>query len=370
MIMEPCVALKRNICIYLIVYINFYSFTDLNRGSARRRGDFVYFVLFLKMLFHRGCCQSKSIASNMGWTATYSIMGRGKWFRGSPFSASWLWGDPAPRSPCPLACLLMGAQRWGWAVRPWRINQKALLDRVFSYILWLGLPKCTRTTSAVRVPWCSGWVGDARMFWVVLVTWYISHAGGSRNLFGECSFDLFTACKQAQLIVLTVNVIVIFLLYDVFFLSCLCSVSKSSTNLWLAGPQTKLVHTLIDSVLFFFIKCLLSVMNVFISGPVLTPAKNVLSVWDWGGGRTPFCYFFVLRISSWESKVRHKTTVCEVDFFLWENRFFFQLKENGFFLSYTWRSVRFLFHVIHYGCFLPMCSWVLTEWLHTRGVEL
>lgn len=34
MIMEPCVALKRNICIYLIVYINFYSFTDLNRGSA------------------------------------------------------------------------------------------------------------------------------------------------------------------------------------------------------------------------------------------------------------------------------------------------------------------------------------------------
>lgn len=116
------------------------------------------------------------------------------------------------------------------------------------------------------------------MFWVVLVTWYISHAGGSRNLFGECSFDLFTACKQAQLIVLTVNVIVIFLLYDVFFLSCLCSGSKSSTNLWLAGPQTKLVHTLIDSVLFFFIKCLLSVMNVFISGPVLTSAKNVLSV--------------------------------------------------------------------------------------------
>lgn len=41
MIMEPCVALKRNICIYLIVYINFYSFTDLSGGSASQRGDFV-----------------------------------------------------------------------------------------------------------------------------------------------------------------------------------------------------------------------------------------------------------------------------------------------------------------------------------------
>lgn len=31
MIMEPFVALKKkNICIYLIVYINFYSFTDLS----------------------------------------------------------------------------------------------------------------------------------------------------------------------------------------------------------------------------------------------------------------------------------------------------------------------------------------------------
>lgn len=39
-----------------------------------------------------------------------------------------------------------------------------------------------------------------------------------------------------------------------FFLkkSCLCSVGKSSTKLWLAEPQTKLVQTLIDSVLFFF----------------------------------------------------------------------------------------------------------------------
>lgn len=29
---------KRNLCIYLIVYMNFYSFTDLSRGSASQEG--------------------------------------------------------------------------------------------------------------------------------------------------------------------------------------------------------------------------------------------------------------------------------------------------------------------------------------------
>ena len=51
MIMEPCMALKkkkkkRNVCIYLIVYINFYSFTDLSLGSASQRGVFVCFCFY------------------------------------------------------------------------------------------------------------------------------------------------------------------------------------------------------------------------------------------------------------------------------------------------------------------------------------
>lgn len=125
---------KRNICIYLIVYMNFYSFTDLSQGSASQRGGFVC-IFFKKMLFHRGCCQNISIAST--GTSAYSIKGRGVWFRGPPPSASWLWGDPAPQSPCPLACLQMGLQQWGWAVRPWCINQKALLARVLSSMLCL-----------------------------------------------------------------------------------------------------------------------------------------------------------------------------------------------------------------------------------------
>lgn len=57
--------------------------------------------------------------------------------------------------------------------------------------------------------------------------------------------------KQAYLVVLTVNVIVVY--SDVFlycFLAACVLWVKSSTNLWLAGPHTKLVQTLIDSVLF------------------------------------------------------------------------------------------------------------------------
>ncbi len=113
------------------------------------------------MLFHRGCCQNKSIASNMGWTAAYSIKGRGVWFRGTlstpPPSASWLLGWPC--APVPPA--LWPVFRWdcgegGWAVRPWRINQKALLVRVFSSMLCLCLPKCTWGLSADWVSWCVG----------------------------------------------------------------------------------------------------------------------------------------------------------------------------------------------------------------------
>lgn len=99
-----------------------------------------FFSLFLlwKMLFHRGCCQNKSIALNMEWTTAYSIKGRVCGFRGTP--------HPSP--PCQLALgwpcapilLPSGLSSdgttesvcGGWAVHPWRINQKALLVRVFS----------------------------------------------------------------------------------------------------------------------------------------------------------------------------------------------------------------------------------------------
>ena len=55
----------------------------------------------------------------------------------------------------------------------------------------------------------------------------------------------------------------------IFLAACVLCV-KSSTNLCLAGPHAKLVQTLIDSVVFLSKCLLLSVMNVFISGPALT----------------------------------------------------------------------------------------------------
>lgn len=140
-----------------------------------------------------------------------------------PPSASWLWGDPAPQSPCPLACLQMGQQWWGWAMCPWHINQKALLVRVSGsmlclyvypnaledYLCCLGLLICR-----------SGWVmlEGFGLFWssfmVPLWCWQLN----CWNLSGESSFDLLTACKQAYLVVLTVNVIVIFSAFMMFWI--------------------------------------------------------------------------------------------------------------------------------------------------------
>lgn len=146
MIMEPCVALKRNICIYLIVYINFYSFTDLSGGSASQRGDFVCCCFFFNAFPQRLLPKQKH---SQTWGELLHIqLGGGVCGLGvlpplQPF-ASWLWGDPAPQSPCPLACLQMWLQRWGCAVHPWCFNQKALLVRVLSSMLCICVyPKCT-----------------------------------------------------------------------------------------------------------------------------------------------------------------------------------------------------------------------------------
>lgn len=116
MIMEPCVALKKkhmylSHCLHEL--LQFYR-PQLRLGQPER-WFCVYFKFFLKMLFHRGCCHNKNIASNMGWTAAYSVNGRGAWFRGIPLPLL-----PAgfgvtlrPSPPCPLACLQMGPQKWG-----------------------------------------------------------------------------------------------------------------------------------------------------------------------------------------------------------------------------------------------------------------
>lgn len=87
---------------------------------------------------------------------------------------------------------------------------------------------------------------------------------------------------------------------------------KSSTKLWLAEPQTKLVQTLIDSVLFFFfIKCLLSVMNVFISGPALTFFKEFAQCVRLRWRQDP-PFFFVLFFCFEDFKLRIKTKTQDI----------------------------------------------------------
>jgi len=53
-----------------------------------------------------------------------------------------------------------------------------------------------------------------------------------KNIPGECSSGLFTACKRAYLVVLTVNVMVVFFcFYDVFFLAaCVLQVKAAQTS--------------------------------------------------------------------------------------------------------------------------------------------
>lgn len=140
------------------------------------------------MLFHRGCCQNKSIALKMGWTTAYSIKGR-VYGLGAP---------PPPQNspPCQLALgvtlrpsapALWPVFRWdhsdrggGRAVRPWRINQKALLVRVFSsmlclcvypnaledYLCCVGLLRCR--SGWVMLEWF-GWFESSNM--VHLLCW-------------------------------------------------------------------------------------------------------------------------------------------------------------------------------------------------------
>lgn len=175
-----------------------------------------------------------------------------------------------------------------------------------------------------------------------------------------------------------------FWFYDVlnfffFFLAaCVLWVKAAQTSGW-PGLIQKLLQTLIDSVLFFFfIKCLLSVMNVFISGPALTSAENNAQCVRLRWRQDPlvflFSFFlFVLRIWSWESKMRHKTAINH-DLWSWlfvgELILFFPTQRKWsmafsiFFLSYTWQSVRFLFHVIHYGClFFARVFFLSSHWM-------
>lgn len=116
----------------------------------------------------------------------------------------------------------------------------------------------------------------------------------------------------------------------------------------------------------FFIRCLLSLMNVFISGPELTSSKILLSVWDWGGGRTPY-FMFIFCFGDFKLRIKTYKTAINQNMWRWHFwDFFFQHNDglwhfNIIFLSCIWQSVS-LFYVSHsVGVFVPICVWVFTE---------
>lgn len=110
-------------------------------------------------------------------------------------------------------------------------------------------------------------------------------------------------------------------------------------------------HLLTVLLFFFFIRCLLSLMNVFISGPELTSSKILLSVWDWGGGRTPY-FMFIFCFGDFKLRIKTYKTAINQNMWRWHFwDFFFQHNDglwhfNIIFLSCIWQSVG-LFYVSH-----------------------
>lgn len=155
MIMEPCVALKRNICIYLIVYKLTVLQTSVEAWPVRE-------TVFLEWIV-RGCCQifkKRHFKHELSWCIF--MLWEEVWF-----NASWLWGDPVFHSPCPLACLVMGCSGGG--------GQGVLDVLIKRHCLWaLCLPKCTWEGTLLLCHW----VEPRALVWC----WRFL------NLSGECSF--------------------------------------------------------------------------------------------------------------------------------------------------------------------------------------
>lgn len=98
--------------------------------------------------------------------------------------------------------------------------------------------------------------------------------------------------------------------------------------------------------LFLKIKCLLSVMNVFISGSALTCRELLLNVWDWGGGRTLFFLFcFVFKGFKAENQ---KDTNISINHDLWSCLF---CGKPDFFFN----SIKCLWHLISSQLHLMVC---------------
>lgn len=159
-------------------------------------------------------------------------------------------------------------------------------------------------------------------------------------------------------------------LYDFCRIFGCLSAAAAQTSGWPSFFDTNLVQTLIDSVVVFFIKCLLSVMNVFISGPELTSSKILLSVWDWGGGRTPILFVFLF----WRFQAENQNAIQNraISHYMWRFTgvpFPNTMMVYGILISsFSVQSVSLFYVSLSMGVFVPM--YLSFHWMCTRGVEL
>lgn len=153
------------------------------------------------------------------------------------------------------------------------------------------------------------------------------------------AFDLFTACKQAYLVVLTVNVIVIFCFYDVlkpffclFLAACVLWVKAAQTSGWPSLIQSWCKHLL--TVFFFYQMSIVSDECIYFwSCPHLCKefAQCVRLRWR----QDPLFFCFVFCFKDFKLRIKNETQYIAINhnlwswLFLWENWFFFSFFPNS-----------------------------------------
>lgn len=164
MIMEPCVALKKKKKKETYVFISLFTWTfTVLQTSVKARPvrevalcifSFYFFYFILKdALSTEVAAKSpwivKTWAGEGGTNSTYSLEGWGVYGLGAhplcQLALEWPCGPvPLPSGLSSDGTVTMGGGRGGCAVRPWCINQKALLSRALrSSALSPCLPRST-----------------------------------------------------------------------------------------------------------------------------------------------------------------------------------------------------------------------------------
>lgn len=164
MIMEPCVALKEKKKKHMYLSHCLHELLQFYRPQSRLGQSETWFCVYfvLEDAFPQRLLPKQKLSVKHGVNCCIFNEGEGCVVKGhlpTPTPPSLPAGFGVTLRPGPLALwpvFRWDCGNWGWAVRPWRINQKALLVRVFSsmlclcvypnaledYLSWWGLLMC------------------------------------------------------------------------------------------------------------------------------------------------------------------------------------------------------------------------------------